>query len=133
MTSAGRRKNSCHPAELSDYLRKHPKTNLMMRRPLYTIMNVIYQVIICWVLVILNAFYNDLLIPASLAHSPGRVWLKILIAVAEGVILVATAYAGNRFTLSDKDNKVNPKSDKNRTGIVQLIITVYFIILVILS
>jgi hypothetical protein len=104
-----------------------------MKRPLYTIINVIYQVIICWVLVILNAFYNDLIIPESLAHSSRKVWLKILIALTEGVILIAAAYAGNRVSLNDTDDKVTQKSIANRVGKVQLIITVCFIIAVILS
>jgi hypothetical protein len=104
-----------------------------MKRLLYTIINVIYQVIICWVLVILNAFYNDLLIPESLAHSSGRVWLKILIAVTEGVILITAAYAGNRVSLSGKGDKVIKESIANRTGMAQLIITVCFIVAVILS
>jgi len=109
------------------------RTIATMKQPLYTITNVIYQVIICWVLVVLNAFYNDLIIPESLAHSFGRVWLKILIALTEGVILISAVYAGNRVSLSDTDDKVNQKSIANRTGKVQLIITGCFIIAVILS
>jgi hypothetical protein len=104
-----------------------------MKRLTYTIVNVIYQIIICWLLVILNAFYNDLLIPESLAHSSARLGLKILIAVAEGVILIAAAYAGNRVSLSDKDDKVTQKNIANRTGLVQLIITVCFMLVVILN
>jgi hypothetical protein len=104
-----------------------------MKRSLYTIINVIYQVIICWLLVIFNAFYNDLLIPESLAHSSARLGMKILIALTEGVILIAAAYAGNRVSLSDKDDKVTQKNITNRTGIVQLIITVCFMTAVILS
>jgi hypothetical protein len=84
-------------------------------------------------LVILNAFYNDLLIPESLAHSSARLGLKILIVVAERVILIAAAYIGNRVSLSDKEDKVIQKSIANRTGIVQLIVTVCFITAVILS
>jgi amino acid transporter len=104
-----------------------------MKRPFYTIINVIYQLIICWLLVILNAFYNDLLIPESLAHSSARLGLKMLIAFTEGIVLIAAAYAGNRVSLSDKDDKVTQKKIANRTGIVQLIITVCFMIVVILS
>jgi len=104
-----------------------------MKRPLYTIINVIYQVIVCWLLVILNAFYNDLLIPESLTHSSGKVWVKILIAVTEGIMLIAVVYTGNRVSLSNKDNKVTQKNIANRIGIVQLIITVCFMIAVILS
>jgi hypothetical protein len=104
-----------------------------MKRPIYTIFNVIYQVIICWVLVILNAFYNDLIIPESLVHSSERVWLKIFIALTEGVILILAAYASNRVALSNTDDKVTEKSIANRTSKVQLIITVCFTIAVILS
>jgi len=104
-----------------------------MKRPLYTITNVIYQVIIGWVLVILNAFYNDLIIPESLVHSSERIWLRILIALTEGVILILAAYASNRVALSDTADKVTKKSIVNRTGIVQLIITGCFIIAVTLS
>jgi hypothetical protein len=101
-----------------------------MKQPVYTIINVIYQVIICWLLVILNAFYNDMLIPESLVHSSGRLGMKMLIVVTEGVILIAGAYAGNRVSLRDK---VTQKKIANRTGIVQLIITVCFMTAVILS
>jgi len=104
-----------------------------MKRPFYTIINIIYQVIICWLLVILNAFYNDLIIPERLAHSSARLGLKILIAVTEGVILIAAAYAGNRMSLNDKDDKATQKNIANRTGIVQLIITVCFMVVVILN
>lgn len=84
-------------------------------------------------LVILNAYYNDLIIPESLVHSSERVWLKILIVLAEGVVLISMAYASNRVALSDTDDKVTQKSIANRTGKVQLIITVCFIIAVILN
>jgi len=104
-----------------------------MKRPLYTIINVIYEIVICWVLVILNAYYNDLIIPESLPHPSGRVWLKILIALTEGVILISAAYVGNRVSLNNTDDEVTPKSIANRTGKVQLIITACFIIAVILS
>jgi hypothetical protein len=94
-----------------------------MKRPLFTIFNVIYQVIICWVLVILNAYYNDLIIPESLAHSAGKVGMKILIALAEGAILIGVFYAINRAILSDADDKQSQKNVAKRTGIVHLIIT----------
>jgi len=84
-------------------------------------------------MVILNAFYNDLIIPESLAHSSGGVRLKILIALIEGVILILATYAGNRVSLNDKDDKIISKSIAKRTGIVQLIFTECFIIAVILS
>jgi hypothetical protein len=104
-----------------------------MKRPLYIIFNIFYQIIICWVLVILNAFYNDLLISESLAHSSERVGMKILIILVEGTILILIAYAINRAVLSDTDDSKNSKSVANKTGIVQLIIGVCFIIAVILN
>jgi hypothetical protein len=85
------------------------------------------------VLVILNAFYNDLLIPENLVHSSGKVWLKILIAVTEGVILISAAYACNRASLNDNDDGVTRTITANRTGVAQLIITACFIVLVILN
>jgi amino acid transporter len=85
------------------------------------------------VLVILNAYYNDLIIPESLAHSSGRTWLKVLIALAEGFILISAAYAGNRVSLSYTGDNVTAKSVANKTGIVQLIVTACFMIMVILS
>jgi hypothetical protein len=112
---------------------KHPRTNPTMKRPLYTIFNVIYQVIICWVLVIMNAYYNDLIIPESLQHSSGKVGMKVLIALAEAAILILIVYASNRGVLSDSDDSKSQKSVANRTGKVQLIITVCFIVAVILS
>jgi hypothetical protein len=104
-----------------------------MKRPFYIIINVIYQVIICWVLVVLNAYYNDLIIPESLAHSSGKVRLKVLIALAEGAILISAAYVGNRVSLSDTADGVTPKSIANSTCKMQLIVTTCFMIAVILS
>jgi hypothetical protein len=104
-----------------------------MKRPLYIIFNIFYQIIICWLLVILNAFYNDLLIPERLLHSSGKVGMKILIVLVEGTILILIAYAINRAVLSDTDDSKNSKSVANQTGIVQLIIAVCFIIAVILN
>jgi hypothetical protein len=104
-----------------------------MRRPLYTIFNVIYQVIICWVFIILNAFYNELLIPERLVHSSAKVGLKILIALAEGAILLLLVYGINRGVLSDTDGKGSAKSVANRTAIIQAVITAVFVIAVNLS
>ena len=104
-----------------------------MKRPVYTIFNVIYQIIICWALIILNAYYNDLIIPESLLHSSGKIGMKILIALVEGAILISIAYAINRAVLSDTDDGKSQKSIANKTGKVQLIITVCFIVAVILS
>ena len=104
-----------------------------MKRPVYTIFNVIYQIIICWVLVILNAFYNDLVIPESLLHSSEKVGVKILIALAEVAILILIVYAINRGVLSDTEDSKSQKSVANKTGRVQLVITVCFIVAVILS
>jgi hypothetical protein len=104
-----------------------------MTRPIYTVINVVYQIIICWVLVILNAFYNDLIIPKSLTNSSGRIEFKILIGLTEGVILLSVIYASNRASLSDTDDKETQKSIAKRTGTAQLIITVCFIITVILN
>jgi len=104
-----------------------------MKRPVYTIFNVIYQIIICWILIILNAYYNDLILPSSLLHSSGKVGMKILIALAEGVVLILIVYAINRAVLSDTDDSKSQKGVANKTGKLQLIITVCFIIAVILS
>lgn len=104
-----------------------------MKRPVYITFNVIYQVIMCWILIILNAYYNDLIIPESLLHSSGKVGMKILIALAEVGILIAIVYASNRGVLSDTDDSKSQKSVANKTGKVQLIITVCFIVAVILS
>ena len=104
-----------------------------MKRPIYTIANIIYQVIICWVLIILNAYYNELLIPESLLHSSGKIGMKILIAVAEGIILISIVYVINRAVLSDADDKQSQKTTANRTAIVQLAVTVIFIIAVSLT
>jgi hypothetical protein len=104
-----------------------------MTRPVYTIFTVIYQIIMCWILIILNAYYNDLLIPESLLHSSAKVGMKILIALAEGAILLLIAYVSNRGVLSDTEDSKSQKSVANKTGNVQLIITVCFIVAVILS
>ena len=104
-----------------------------MKRPVYTIFNVIYQVIMCWILIILNAYYNDLIIPESLLHSSGKAGIKILIALAEVVILIVIVYAVNRGVLSDTDDSKSQKGVANKTGMVQLIITACFIVAVILS
>jgi hypothetical protein len=107
---------------------KSPSTNPAMRRPLYIIFNVIYQVIICWLLIILNAFYNELLIPERLVHSSAKVGLKILIALAEGAILLLMVYGINRGVLNDINGKGSEKSIANRTVIVQSIITAVLVI-----
>jgi hypothetical protein len=104
-----------------------------MKRPVYTIFNVIYQIIICWALVILNAFYNDVIIPESVLHSSGKTLLKILIALAEGAILILIVYAINRGVLSDNADSKDQKSIAFKTGVVHLVITVCFIVAVILS
>ncbi|MET3979603.1 hypothetical protein ABIB62_002189 [Mucilaginibacter sp. UYP25] len=104
-----------------------------MKKPVYIIINIICQVVICWMLVILNAFYNDLAIPISLAHSSGAVWLKIFIAIIQGLILVSIIYASNRLSLSNTDYKPTQKSIDNRTFKIQFIVTSCFIIGVILS
>jgi hypothetical protein len=84
-------------------------------------------------LVILNAYYNDLIIPESLAHSSGKVWPKLLIGLIEGIILISAVYVGNRVFLSIAYDKVIQKSIANGTGIIQLIFTMCFTIAVILS
>ncbi|MCR8557986.1 hypothetical protein KXD93_10050 [Mucilaginibacter sp. BJC16-A38] len=103
-----------------------------MKRPLYTLFIVIYQLIICWVLIILNAYYNDLLIPAGLLHAPARVGMKILIALAEGAILILIAYAIDRASLSDAEDDDSRRRVASKTCKVQLIITACFILAVIL-
>ena len=104
-----------------------------MKRPVYITFNVIYQVIVCWILIILNEYYNDLIIPESLLHSSGKVGMKILIALAEVGILISIIYASNLGVLSDTGDNKSQKSVASKTGKVQLIITVCFIVAVILS
>ncbi|MET3981609.1 hypothetical protein ABIB62_004225 [Mucilaginibacter sp. UYP25] len=53
--------------------------------------------------------------------------------MAEGVMQLAAAYAGNRVSLSDKDDKGTQKNIANRTGKVQLFITLCFMVFVILK
>ncbi|HEX8020233.1 hypothetical protein [Mucilaginibacter sp.] len=104
-----------------------------MKRPVYTIFNVIYQIIICWLLVFLNAYYNDLIIPESLARSSGRIGMKILIALAESLLFILITYVINRAVLSDLEDKESQKSVANKTGKVQITITVFFIVSTTLS
>jgi hypothetical protein len=104
-----------------------------MKRPVYIIFNVICQLIICWLLVLLNAYYNDLIIPERLARSHGVVGLKILVALVEGVLLVLAVYLNNRTALRDSRDKKSQVSMANKTFKVQLIITICFIITVILN
>ncbi|WP_208094561.1 hypothetical protein [Mucilaginibacter agri] len=104
-----------------------------MRHPFYTILNVIYQAIICWILIILNAYYNELIIPENLMHSPEKAWLKILIALTEGVTMLMIVYVSNRVALSDTADDLRSKRIVNRTGKIQLIITACFMIAVILN
>jgi hypothetical protein len=104
-----------------------------MKRPVYTVFNVIYQIIVCWILIILNAYYNDLIIPERLLHSSAKVGIKILIAMTEGAILLSIVYVSNRGILSDTDDSKSQKNVANKTGWVQLIITVCFIVAVILN
>jgi len=101
-----------------------------MKQLLYIIFNIICQVIVCWVLIILNAFYNELLIPERLVHSPAKVGLRILIALAEGAIMLLMVYGINQDVLSDKGNA---KSVANKTTIIQSAITAVFVIAVNLS
>jgi chromosome condensin MukBEF MukE localization factor len=109
------------------------RATTIMKRPVYSMFNVIYQIIICWALIILNAYYNDLIIPESLLHSSGKVGMKILIALAEGAILTLIVYVINRGVLSDTDDRESQDSVAKKTGKVQLIITSCFITAVILS
>lgn len=74
-----------------------------------------------------------MILPSSLLHSSGKVGMKILIALAEGVVLILIVYAINRAVLSDTDDSKSQKGVANKTGKLQLIITVCFIIAVILS
>ncbi|MCS3732867.1 hypothetical protein [Mucilaginibacter dorajii] len=104
-----------------------------MKRLVYIIFNVICQFIICWLLVLLNAYYNDLVIPQRLARSAEGSGIKMLIAVIEGVSLVLAVYLNNRMTLSDDGDKKSRVSMANKTCKVQLIITVCFIVAVILN
>lgn len=101
-----------------------------MERPVYTLFNVIYQIVICWLLVFLNAYYNDLIIPESLSRSSGRVGMKILIALAESVLFILIIYVINRAILDDPDDK---KGVASKTCKIQLIITVCFIVATIFS
>jgi hypothetical protein len=104
-----------------------------MKQSVYIIFNVLCQLIICWLLVLLNAYYNDLIIPQRLARSHGVVGLKVLIAVVEGILLVLAVYLNNRTALTDAGDKQSRVSIANKTCIVQLIITVCFIVAVILN
>lgn len=59
--------------------------------------------------------------------------MKILIALGEGAILILIVYVINRVVLNDSSDSKNEKSVEFKTGLVQLIITVCFIVAVILS
>jgi hypothetical protein len=104
-----------------------------MKQPVYIIFDVFCQLSICWLLVLLNAYYNDLIIPERLARSSWAVGLKILIAVVEGILLVLAVYLNNRMVPTNTADKKRPVSMANKTCAVQLIITVCFIVAVILS
>ena len=104
-----------------------------MKRPIYTIFNIIYQIIICWVLMILNAYYNELIIPESIMHSSGKIAFKILVALLEGAILLSIVYAINRGVLSDTDARSKQKAVANKMAKMQLIVTACFIIVIISS
>jgi cytochrome c oxidase assembly factor CtaG len=108
-------------------------TTTIMKRPVYTMFNVIYQIVICWLLVFLNAYYNDLIIPESLARSSGKIGMKILIALAESVLFILIIYVINRAVLSDLEDEESQKSVAKKTCRIQLIITVCFIVATILS
>lgn len=103
-----------------------------MKRPLYIIFNIIYQIIICWLLIILNAYYNEFLLE-KLTGISDNLLMKILISIFECIILLAIVNIINRAVLSDTADKANRAMIANRTSVVQLIISGCLIIGMVLN
>ena len=103
-----------------------------MKRPLYIIFNIIYQIIICWLLIILNAYYNEFLFE-KLTGLSGNILMKILISIFESVILLTIANIINRAVLSDTADTARRVKIANRTSVVQLIISGCLIIAMVLN
>lgn len=101
-----------------------------MKYPIYTIFNVIYQLIVCWLLVFWNTYYNDLLIPKSYSEKIG---LKIIVAIAEGVLLLLIVYIINRAVLSDTEDEYAQKRVAAKTIKIQLAATTLFVLAIILG
>src|SRR6185437_4733446 len=104
--------------------------NATMNRLLYVTINIIYQVIICWVLFILN-IYNDLLFPGNFIHSPIRPGVKLLVMIVEGVVLILLILAINRAMLGGTKDKFGQTAIANKTVIISLIFMLCFAIVVI--
>ncbi len=98
-----------------------------MKLFVYIIFNVICQLVACWLLVMLNAYYNELFVPETLIGSSRLPLIKALIALAEGMFLVLMIYVNNRLVLTDAPDK---KQRANTTFTVQIIFTVCFIVVI---
>jgi len=111
-----------------------------MKRPIYNIFNVIYEIVALWCLVFANTFLNDLLIPTGLMRKGGGrrmdtggllayAGLKTLIVVVEAAILIIVFYAINQAVLSDTESRVDRNIIAGRTARWHMIITGCFIII----
>jgi hypothetical protein len=114
----------------------------MIKRPIYSTFNVIYQLITFWCLLFANTYYNDLIVPDRLmwtndGHRTDSIgvlgWasLKTLALLVEAAVLIAIIYVVNQLILSDTEDKINRNLIANRTAKRNVIATTLFILLLI--
>ncbi|MDN5286439.1 MAG: hypothetical protein JWR38_2713 [Mucilaginibacter sp.] len=99
-----------------------------MKRPIYSISNVIYQIIVLWCLVMANAYFNDLIVLHSIMWKNNNQVIKTLEMLVEAALLILSIYAINQEALSGTEDKSNRNTIANRTAKIHIIVTLIFII-----
>ena len=103
----------------------------MRRYVFYIIYNVIYQIFSFWLLLLLGAYYNGVLIPPSLKSITE--FILSIILIVEAALLILFIYAINQLILSDTEEKSIRISIANRTAKINIIASLCFLVLLILG
>ncbi len=110
----------------------------MLKRPVFSAFNIIYQIIILWCLLFANAYLNDKVVPASLLWKNnhrridttgmlGHTGFKTLVLLIEAALLILITYAINSAILNDTERKHRRNAVAKRTAKTHIIITLCFI------
>ncbi len=107
-----------------------------MKRIVYGVFNIIYQLVICWCLLFANTYSNDSILESlglkeiremDSMDLLGYASIKTLMLLVEAAILISIIYTINRLVLSDTEDNVSNKMIANRSAKINIIATICFI------
>lgn len=112
-----------------------------MKLASYIIYNFLYQIFSFWLLLLVGTYYNESLISACLfwkadkesAYFAQYEPIKAFALITEAAILITLIYIVNRSILSDTEIKSRRVSIANRTAIINVIVSLFFLSLMIFS